>query len=149
MTFIFLGFFLQFFPLYFGNKYVTSAVKIICALIGVLGFAVELGKNKSKIIGIDNLLIGLLLISGWLFLFNFFKHWLINTLSFLVLIIGLFGLFMGMQQVAYSIVRYFKQNKEGEKISFNKDDLLLFLTKLLGVLLVFAQVCKAVLEIKV
>ena len=108
----------------------------------------EIHKSKSSIVGIDYLILGVLFISGWLALFYFFKHWLVNIVSFSLLFLGLFSFFAGIQQIAYSVVWFIKQKKDGNSTDFNRDDFLLFLTKLFGALLVFAQVCKAVLEIK-
>ena len=69
------GLVLQFVPLYFGNHIVTEVFKWIFVAIGVAGFAVEVGKNKSGIIGLDNLFLGLLFTGIWFALFWFGKHW--------------------------------------------------------------------------
>lgn len=141
-TLIVVGLVLQFNDSYFGNSIITKVIEWVCVVFGVLGFVVELGKAKNDIIGLDNLLLGLLLCGGWFALFKFTNHWLANTLSFILLVMGLFGFFSGIQEVLYSVLYRDKANKSDKE----KGDLLLFLTKLLGVILVVIQICKAVMD---
>ena len=147
-TFAVVGLILQFFPNHFGNQVVTEVVKWSFIVIGVLGLCVEIGNQKTSIIGLDSLVSGLFLTGGWLIFFVFVKHWIANTLSFVFLILGLYALAMGFQQIVYSIVLCKKDNP-AEKVTKEtaKGDILLFLTKLLGVILVVVQICKAVMDI--
>lgn len=148
-TFAVVGLILQFFPNYFGNRIVTDIVKWIFITVGLLGLSVEIGKQKNNIIGLNSLVGGLFLTGGWLIFFVFIKHWIANTLSFVFLVFGLYALATGLQQIIYSIILRKKDNT-APKMSkeATKDDVLLFLTKLLGVILVVAQICKAIMDIK-
>ena len=141
------GLLLQFSPIYFGNGTVTAIVKWIFVVIGVLGFAIEAGKIKSGIVGLDNLFMGLLFIGIWFAMFWFGKHWFFNTLGFLFLIIGAFQFFQGLQQIIYSASKIPKSKKEKQTKEKNRADILLFLTKLFGVILVIVQIIKAVIDL--
>lgn len=144
-TLIVVGLVLQFNDSYFGNSIITKVIEWVCVVFGVLGFAVELGKAKNNITGLDDLLLGLFLCGGWFALFKFANHWLANTLSFFLLVIGLYSFFSGIQEVLYSVLYRDNANKKDKE----KGDLLLFLTKLLGVVLVVVQICKAVMDLGV
>ena len=141
------GLVLQFVPLYFGNHIVTEVFKWIFVVIGVAGFAVEVGKNKSGIIGLDNLFLGLLFTGIWFALFWFGKHWIFNTIGFFCLIFGAFGFFQGLQQVIYSISKISKAQNEKQAKEKTRADILLFLTKLFGLVLVVTQIVKAVMDL--
>lgn len=141
------GLVLQFVPMYFGNQIVTETFKWVFVVIGVAGFAVEAGKIKTGIIGLDNLFLGLLFTGIWFALFWFGKHWIFNTIGFLCLIFGAFGFFQGLQQFIYSASKIPKAKTEAQTKEKTKTDLLLFLTKLFGVVLVVVQIIKAVMDL--
>lgn len=148
LTFAVVGLILQFYPSYFGNEIVTNIVKWLFIVVGILGLASELGKRKNQIVGLDNIVYGTVFTGAWVVLFVYVRHWIANTLSFAFLIFGLYSFFMGIQQVIHSISLYRKEKASGaadkEK---TRGDILLFLTKLLGVILVAFQICKAVMDI--
>ncbi len=146
-AFIVCGLVLQFSPVYFGNELVTSIVKWLFVVLGSAGFFVEAGKIKSRIIGLDNLFMGILFSGIWFALFWFGKHWIFNTIGFICLIFGAFGFFQGLQQVIYSASKIPKANKEENSTSNKRTDILLFLTKLFGVILVVVQIIKAVIDL--
>ncbi len=141
------GLVLQFAPAYFGNKIVTEVFKWSFVVIGVAGFAVEAGKIKTGILGLDNLFMGLLFTGIWFALFWFGKHWLFNTIGFIFLLFGSFGFFQGLQQVIYSASKIPQTKKEERSKEKTKADILLFLTKLFGLLLVVVQIIKAVMDL--
>lgn len=146
-TLIVCGLVLQFLPLYFGNETITTIFKWIFVVIGALGFAVEASKIKTGIIGLESLFIGLSFSGIWFALFWFGKHWVFNIIGFFCLIIGAFGFFQGLQQVIYSASKIPKAKKEEQTKEKTKADILLFLTKLFGVVLVVIQVIKAVIDL--
>lgn len=146
-TLIVCGLVLQFVPLYFGNGVVTTIFKWFFVAIGVAGFAVQAGKIKSGIVGLDNLFLGLMFSAIWFTLFWFGKHWIFNTIGFFCLIFGAFGFFQGLQQVIYSANKIPKAKKEEQSKEKTKTDILLFLTKLFGVILVVVQIIKAVMDL--
>ena len=142
------GLVLQFVPLYFGNETVTAVFKWFFVFIGVAGFAIEAGKIKTGILGLDNLFMGLMFSGIWFALFWFGKHWIFNTIGFFCLIFGAFGFFQGLQQVIYSASKIPKVKKEEPNKEKTRADILLFLTKLFGVVLVVVQIIKAVMDLK-
>ncbi|MBR2953466.1 MAG: hypothetical protein IKC45_03680 [Clostridia bacterium] len=143
------GLVLQFSPLYFGNDIITQIIKWIFVVIGVIGFIVEAGKIKSGIVGLDNLFLGLFFVAIWFALYWFGRHWFFNTIGFFLLIFGAFGFFQGLQQIIYSISKIPKEKKERQPKEKTRTDILLFLTKLFGVVLVIIQIIKAVIDLSV
>ena len=141
------GLILQFDSTYFGNALVTKIVQWLFIAIGALGMAVEIGKIKSSISGIDNLLIGVIILAGWYALYKAFNRWYTNIIAFCFLFIGSYGAFVGILQMVYSLShREIKEETEENKKK-EKGDIILLLTKLLGVVLVVMQIIKAVMEI--
>lgn len=141
LSFLSIGLILQFLPDYFGNAWVTNAIKIIFIVIGALGMCLELAKKKSEIKGLDNFLLGILFGGLWWFLYYKFDYWLINIAIFVLLILGAYAFFLGFQQILYSMIG----RKKGDKTkTLSKDDYLEIFTKVLGLLLVLAQIVKAI-----
>lgn len=145
------GVLLQFSPIYFGSTTVTEVVKWIFLIVGVLGFILEASKTKSKIVGLDNIFLGIFLIAGWFVLFWFVNHWLTNTIAFVLFLIGAFGFFQGVQQVIYSMAIKNKSEHTNtlEDKQEHRMEIIMFLTKLLGIALVVIQIIKAVLDLRI
>lgn len=143
-AFILSGLVLQFAPNYFGNALVTAIVKWVFIIIGLLGTIVEIGKIKSSIYGLDDLLYGCLFLGGWTALFVFADHWVAHTLSFVILPFGAYEFARGTQLLLHSISQNFGKPREKKT---EKGDILLILTKLLGVVLVIIQLCTAVMDL--
>ena len=95
LSFLSIGLILQFLTGYFGNKQVTNVVKIVFVVIGALGMCIELGKKKSDVKGLDNLLLGILFVGLWWFLYYKFNLWIINIAIFVLLILGAYAFFLG------------------------------------------------------
>lgn len=145
LSFLSIGFILQFLPEYFGNAWVTNTIKIVFIIIGALGMCLELGKKKSEIKGLDNFLLGILFGGLWWFLYYKFDYWMLNIAIFVLLIIGVYAFFLGFQQILYSMIG----RKQGDKTkSLSKDEYLEIFTKVLGLLLVLAQIIKALVEME-
>ena len=148
LTFIIAGLLLQFLPIYFGNKTVTTAVKWIFVIFGILGFFVEAGKTKIKIIGLDDILLGITFIGIWFALYWFGKHWILNIIGFIFLIFGLFGFLQGAQKTVYSISKI-SQTKKTLSTEEKKTDIVLFITKIIGLLLAIIQIAKAIIDLSI
>lgn len=141
LSFLAIGLVLQFLPGYFGSEWVTNAVKFVFIVIGALGMCVELGKKKSEIKGLDNFLLGILCVGVWWILYYKFDFWVLNIAIFVLLILGAYAFFLGFQQILYSMIG----RKKGDKTkTLSKDDYLEIFTKVLGLLLVLAQIVKAI-----
>lgn len=92
--------------------------------------------------------LGLFFVAIWFALYWFGRHWFFNTIGFFLLIFGAFGFFQGLQQIIYSISKIPKEKKEKQPKEKTRTDILLFLTKLFGVILVIVQIIKAVMDLK-
>ena len=141
------GLILQFDSSYFGNAIITKVIQWIFIVIGALGMAVEIGKIKSSVTGIDNLLIGIIILAGWYALYRAFNQWYTNIIAFILLFFGAYGAFLGSLQMVYSLSHREIKEKTEEAKRQEKGDIILLITKLLGVVLVVMQIIKAVMEI--
>lgn len=147
LAFVISGLILQFDKTYFGNTLITKIIQWVFIFFGALGMAVEIGRIKSSIVGIDNLLIGIIIIAGWFALYKAFNYWLTNIIAFVLLFMGAYGMFLGFQQMIYSSAHREPKERAAEAKKEEKGDILLLLTKVLGVVLVVMQITKAVMEI--
>ena len=141
------GLILQFDSTYLGNAIITKVVQWIFIVIGALGMAVEIGKIKSSVTGIDNLLIGIIILAGWYALYRAFNQWYTNIIAFILLFFGAYAAFLGSLQMVYSLSHREIKEKTEEAKRQEKGDIILLITKLLGVVLVVMQIIKAVMEI--
>ena len=146
LAFIVCGLLLQFLPVYFGNKIVTEVIKWIFIVFGIAGFAVESGKTKIGIVGLDDTVLGAMFIGVWFALYWFGKHWIFNIIGFVCLLFGVYGFLSGVQKIVYSISKIPHTRKtlsEEEK----KTDIILFITKIFGLILTIIQIAKAVIDL--
>lgn len=117
LTFLGIGVFLIVYPQYFGNTIAAQIVQWIFILIGILGLISEVNKsNKSSIKGIDNFIIGIILLGGWAILFILWNLWYINILSLLLLVFGLYGIVRGIIEMIYS-KKYRKKKKDINQVN--------------------------------
>lgn len=145
LSFLSIGLILQFLPDYFGNAWVTNTIKIIFIIIGALGMCLELGKRKSEVKGLDNFLLGILFCGLWWFIHYKFDFWIINIAIFVLLFFGAYAFFLGLQQILYSVIG---RKQEGKTKTLSKDEYLEIFTKVLGLLLVLAQIVKAIVKME-
>jgi hypothetical protein len=141
LGFLSIGIFLLLFPSYFGNKLATALTRWIFILIGIIGLIIELSKTKgSNIKGLENFIVGIVLLGMWTVLFLYKNIWWINIISFFIFLIGLYGLYLGSIQIVYSIIQTVRSHKETKKSVTT--DIGLLLTKVLGLVLVILQLIK-------
>lgn len=148
-TFVGAGLFLQFYPQYFGNEIINNAFKWLFIVVGISGFFIELTKIKSNIKGLDNILYGAIFLGIWFTLFLLLKNVLINIFTFLFMLLGIYTMTLGIQQLIYSIIWHKKEHSELKFVSKNKGDIVLFLTKFAGLILVIVQIFKAIIDLKI
>lgn len=146
LAFIVCGLMLQFLPVYFGNKIVTEVIKWIFIVVGVAGFAVESGKTKIGIVGLDDTVLGIMFVGVWFALYWFGKHWVFNIIGFVCLLFGVYGFLSGVQKIVYSISKIPHTRKELSKEE-KKTDIILFVTKIFGLILAIIQIAKAVIDL--
>lgn len=146
LAFIVCGLLLQFLPVYFGNKIVTEVIKWIFIVFSVASFAVESGKTKIGIVGLDDTILGVMFVGVWFALYWFGNHWLFNIIGFIFLLFGVYGFLSGIQKVVYSISKIPHTRKELSKEE-KKTDIILFVTKIFGLILTIVQIAKAVIDL--
>lgn len=146
LAFVVCGLLLQFLPVYFGNKIVTEVIKWIFIVFGIAGFAVESGKTKIGIIGLDDVVLGAMFIGAWFALYWFGKHWAFNIIGFACLLFGVYGFLCGVQKIVYSISKIPHTRKALSKEE-KKTDIILFITKIFGLILAIIQIAKAVIDL--
>ena len=143
-TFIVVGLFLQFTPTYFGHPIITSIFKIIFVFFGFIMIVSEIKKSKNKIKGLDFGFMGILILLAFYAICVLWQNVIANSLAFVLLIFGLFAFFFGFYQVIYSIKAIInKRNEDGKQ---SKGDILLFITKVFGLVLVILQLAKFIAE---
>ncbi len=146
ITFIVIGIFLIFNKEYFGNQIVSAVIQWLFIIIGCLGFATEISKiNKGMgIKGIDNSIIGIVLIMIWAGIYYCIKHWIGNVLGFVILIIGLYGGCRGILEFIYSIIKIGKEKKKEQKNELNvMKEIILMLSEMAGMGLIVIQILQA------
>jgi|GEM_PF-7045684 len=149
ITFIIIGILLQFFPTFFGLPIVTTIIEWFFIIVGSLAFCGTVNKSQDIIIGFDKFIWGIVFLCAWFALYTIYNNNLIvNISSFILLILGIYAIILSIIQMIYSFVSYRKKIKKNEEQKENKSDIILLLTKLFGMLLVAAQVFKAVIELK-
>lgn len=143
-AFIVIGLFLLFVPDYFGSKLAGQIVRWIFIGIGVLGLFVEFGKLKpiSNIKGFDDLWCGVLFLAGWAALFFLTQHWIWNVLGFILLVIGVYGTFLGLFRIVYSIRLNRKERTQTKATIIS--DIIMLLTKVVSLALVVLQLINAI-----
>ena len=114
MSFILIGIFLLFNKDYFGNIIVANIVQWFFIIFGCLGFATEVSNINSKreIKGIDDLVLGVVIVGIWAGIYYFFKHWIGNIIGFVFLVFGLYGGVRGIIEIIYSTIHIKNKNKK-------------------------------------
>lgn len=147
ITFIVIGIFLIFNKNYFGNAAVATVIQWSFIIIGCLGFGTEVSKMNKKrgIKGIDDLIVGIVVIAIWATIYYMFKNWIGNTIGFLFLVIGLYGGVRGIIEISYSIIKIKQKNKIEEKHNLSiVKDIILILSEIAGMGLIIVQILQAI-----
>ena len=147
--FIGIGLFLMLKPDYFAEPVASYIIGAVIGLFGVMGTGVELSKS-TKIKGIDMLSIGATLFVGWLVQYVYIHALWANIVFFFLLVIGAYGILLGLFRAIYSIFENSKHRlgKGGDKensMSIGKliSQIVLFLTQLCGLAVAVLNVLKA------
>lgn len=147
ITFIIVGIFLLFNKDYFGNQIVATIIQCLFITIGLLGFGTEISKlNKNRgIKGIDDLIIGIIIVAIWAVIYYWVKNWIGNLIGFFFLIIGLYGGCRGILEILYSLTKINREHKETQKsrIEIIKE-IILILSEIAGIALIVIQILQAI-----
>ena len=143
-----IGLFLLLKPDYFGYPIVSCIIGAIIGAFGVMGTGIELSKT-SKVKGMDNFTMGLVIFAIWLFVYLKFSFVWSNILCFVLLIIGAFAICLGLIQAIYSIVWNVKSRNplDNEKPKYSKGNIIsqivLLATQMCGLIVAILNVLKA------
>lgn len=148
ISFAGIGLFLLLNSDYFVYPVISYIIGAIIGAFGVMGTGIELSKT-SKIKGMDNFTIGLVVFSVWLFVYLKFSLFWTNILSFVLLVIGVYAICLGLIQAIYSVIRNvkLKESIDGEKRKYSIGSLItqivLLTTQLCGLAVAILNVLKA------
>ena len=123
---------------YFGNEIVSIIIRWLFIIVGALGLSIELSKiGNGEIKGIGNFAVGSLFFAIWLALYLTVSIWFVNSIVFLFLIFGSYGMYKGLLEIIYSLRQL---TKVKEKKSSVIADIMLLITTILGLILVVIQI---------
>ncbi len=148
ISFLGIGLFLLFKPDYFFQPLISYIIGAIIGAFGVMGTGIELSKT-SKIKGMDNLTIGLVVFALWMVAYIKFSAVWANILFFALLIIGAYAICLGLIQAIYSIVSNIKSRNslESGKSKYSVSSLIgqvvLLITQLCGLIVAILNVVQA------
>ena len=147
ITFIIVGIFLLFNKDYFVNQIVATIMQCLFITIGLLGFGTEISKlNKNKgIKGINDLIIGIIMVAIWAVIYYWVKNWIGNLIGFFFLIMGLYGGCRGIIEILYSLIKIKKEHKEIQKGNLEIiKEIILILSEISGIALIVIQILQAI-----
>ncbi len=101
LSFLAVSAFLYYFPQYVANEILTRVLSILFASAGIAGLGIELDKlgGKERKLGFGNLGIGLMIGGIWAAGYYYLNIWWVNLLLLIVLLLALYGIFLGFVQV--------------------------------------------------
>ena len=139
LTFFIIGIFLTYNKNYFQNEIVSTVIKIVFIVLGILGFITFVNKfNKNhQIKGMDNLIVGIVVILIWFLIYFYLKSTIANTIMFFFLILGLYGTCRGILEILYSI------KNESKNIFEVIKRMMSILSELFGIMLIMIQILQA------
>lgn len=150
-AFLGIGVFLLIKPDYFSAPIASYIVGAVIGLFGTFGIGVELSKT-ARIKGIDSISLGIVFLLIWLAMYMKIQTLWSNILSFILLMIGCYAVFLGLFQSVYSIIRNIKERIDQKKDNSKQDNgsagiisqIVLFLTQLCGLGLAIVNIVKAI-----
>lgn len=117
----------------------STVIKIVFIVLGILGFITFVNKfNKNhQIKGMDNLIVGIVVILIWFLIYFYLKSTIANTIMFFFLILGLYGTCRGILEILYSI------KNESKNIFEVIKRMMSILSELFGIMLIMIQILQA------
>ncbi len=148
--FIGIGLFLLLKPDYFAEPVASYIVGAVIGLFGIMGTGVEISK-ATKIKGMDMFSVGAGFFIAWLVQYVYIHKLWANIAFFVWLVIGVYGLLLGLFRAIYSIIYNARQRpmegNDAQPKKMNVGNLLsqivLFLTQLCGLAVAVLNVLKA------
>ena len=148
LSFTSIGLFLLLKPDYFTIPIISYIAGAIIGVIGVLGTGIELSKH-SKVKGLDSIVFGIVFLGVWALAYVKVRSLLLNIVVFIFLVIGCYGVCLGLIQGIVSIVRNIRESSKNQNENKMKvigsalTQIVLFLTQFCGLLLAIINVLKA------
>ena len=132
------------YPLNIFHNTILNRVAIITLIVfGILGTSVEIGKiRESDVKGLDDVGLGIVITAISIFVIVKFNNFIGNTICFIGMLFGVFGLTQGVIKIAYSIK--IRKRKTGN----NKVEILRLITIATEVIALIVAVIQLVAEIK-
>ncbi len=145
ITFITIGIFLLFNKNYFGNELIATIIQWTFIALGCLGFSTEISRmNKDRNIkGIDNVVLGIVLIIIWSVIYFLIKNWIGSSIGFLFLVFGIYGICRGIIEIGYSIMSKGQKEYRGNKLGIIKE-IVIIISEIAGIALIIIQILQAV-----
>ncbi|MBS4804310.1 MAG: hypothetical protein KIC47_14290 [Clostridium sp.] len=148
LTFVIVGIGLSIVPNFFEISIVTEVIRWLFIIIGTLGFFVEISKTKKKlnVKGFSDLGAGILIAIIGVYILKLFNNIISKVIFFLFITFGLYATISGMLKVIYSIYENIRNSKYNNQVSKKVmlSDLTIFLTQILGLILVALQLLEVV-----
>lgn len=147
ITFVIIGIGLSVLTNFFENELVSEIIRWIFIIVGLLGLLVECSKRKKKfnIKGYDDFIAGIVCVIIACLILYLVKNILGKITFFVIALFGLYGCITGVLKIIYSIYISMKERKnKGENNKGMISDLIIFLTQLMGLLLIILQFIQAI-----
>lgn len=145
ISLIIISFTLSKHPNYFHFELLTSIVRLVILIVGVLGIGIQISNTFKIIKGLRDITIGGVLLA--LSYISFTKWGIFGLiLNFFVTPISLFGFIKGIMCLFYSIYLTFKITENTDKILSSK--LILLITQLVTICLSLAQILEIIMNLK-
>lgn len=116
---IVVGVVLLFIPDYLGNETITSVFAYGSILFGLLGVGMEIDKlnGDSPKITLGNFALGITLIFLWIWIYSSFDNLIINIISLIFLVLGVYGTTLAVIQFVSGIIQSENKKSFATKIS--------------------------------
>lgn len=149
VTFIGTGAFMIFHREYLGDTIIAKIIQWAFIIIGIIGLCIEIhnliqNKKEKQIYGISDFVLGVVFMIIWWLMY---KNNVANIISFIFLVLGLYGTSRGTLEMGYSFINL---NKMGKKIITGNliKDIVLIISEVLAAVVAIINILQATNLIK-
>ena len=118
---------------------------VVLFVMGIVGSFVELGKLKY-IKGFDDIGIGLLFFVPWLFIYFLSNSICVNSIGFILLILGVYGIILGIIKIVVSL--FYLSSKEENKFKYVGKNIIKAIPAFVNLIFIVFSTLKIIFEIK-
>ncbi|MCR0199529.1 hypothetical protein [[Clostridium] innocuum] len=147
ITFVIIGIGLSVSSNFFENELVSEIIRWIFIIVGSLGLMTEYSKRKKKsnIKGVDDFTLGIVCVVVSGVVLYIVKNIYGKVIFFVIILFGLYGCITGLLKIFYSIYISMKERQINNlKNKGMISDLIIFLTQLMGLILIILQLIQAI-----